>query len=272
MKNFVISLAVNNDKRRNHIENEFSKQNVYFEFFDAITPIESAHVISTNKLDVSQILTKGEIACFLSHYVLWTKVINESIKFAAIFEDDIFLGNNSIDFLGSDRWIDPNIDLIKLEKGWQKKICTSLFTTKNIGDRRLYKLMSDHYGTAGYIISNKGARFLIEKYSIINIYKPVDVVIFGNLLSEKTFNVQQLSPAICIQDYVLNSDFKNFHSDLHEDRAQKQISNSPQKLQRSIPYKIKRELLRPFLRVIDLSKYFTKYIIRKLFERTVDFK
>ncbi|HHS3623199.1 TPA: glycosyltransferase family 25 protein, partial [Proteus mirabilis] len=36
MNNFVISLSQNNEKRRNHIVEQFSKKSIPFEFFDAI--------------------------------------------------------------------------------------------------------------------------------------------------------------------------------------------------------------------------------------------
>ena len=71
---YVISLTTAHD-RRTHIDNEFDKQGIDFEFFDAITPdlIEATcQKLGINLLN-NQRLSKGEKACFLSHVCLWQK-------------------------------------------------------------------------------------------------------------------------------------------------------------------------------------------------------
>lgn len=253
MKNFVISLLENNAKRRQHIEKEFSEKNVTFQFFDAITPDMNKNLMSKYHLEnIPTNLTEKEISCFLSHYVLWNYVVENDLNHIAIFEDDIYLGNNVQNFLANSDWIDPNIDLIKLEKGIQTTIKSSFRYNKIFG-RSICRLESSHYGTAGYIISNKGAKHLIEKYSNATELFAVDVHIFESYLKNKSYIVMQLLPALCIQDFVshyLNlSNEITIESDLQEDRIKNQ--STPIKIKKSKPilYKIMRETIRPLFQI-----------------------
>ncbi|HDL5436071.1 TPA: glycosyltransferase family 25 protein, partial [Mannheimia haemolytica] len=63
MNNYVISLT-SAQERRKHIEAEFGKQNIPFQFFDAITPDLIKEKAKAFNIDISNTnLTKGEIAC-----------------------------------------------------------------------------------------------------------------------------------------------------------------------------------------------------------------
>lgn len=265
MQNFIISLAKNNSKRRDHMQNEFEKQNINFEFFEAITPNFNTQLLQKYELnEIQSELVDREISCFLSHYVLWQKIVENNIKFAGIFEDDIFLGENAEIFLTNSDWIDSDIDIIKLEKGWQKTIKTPFQADKELYSRTLYKLQSAHYGTAGYIISNKGAKYLIEKYKKLKRIEPIDVIIFEKLLKEKHYKVQQLLPAICVQDFILNNGlYVNFESELAEDRAKNYPLHPVKK--KTVWFKVKREITKPFINLF----YF---IYKKIFIKEVDFQ
>ena len=91
MNNFVISLK-SATERREHINNEFGKHNVSFEFFDALTP-DTAREYAKNlgiNPDTTN-LTPGELACMMSHIAIWKKAINENLSYVTIFEDDVYL-------------------------------------------------------------------------------------------------------------------------------------------------------------------------------------
>lgn len=271
MRNFVISLKNNNEKRKNHIKSEFAKQGIAFEFFDAVTPDQNEDILLRHDLKITPPLTKNEIACSLSHFMIWNKIVQEDIHFAAIFEDDIYLGDGAGLFLKSLEWIDHDLDIIKLEKGWQKTITTSLFSNKTIGDRRLYRLMGDHYGTAGYIIFNKGARYLIDYYSKAHVTNTIDSFIFGILLKNRDFNVHQLLPTLCVQDFILYEGHKNFPSAI----AITKETPPEKKIKRSISYKLKRETKRALKKVakpINSTINKAKLLTKLLWDRTVVFK
>ncbi|MGO1513314.1 MAG: glycosyltransferase family 25 protein, partial [Psychrobacter sp.] len=76
MKNFVISLQ-SATERREHINSEFGKHNVNFEFFDALTPDTAKDYALSLGLNLDSIsLTPGELACMMSHVALWKKAID----------------------------------------------------------------------------------------------------------------------------------------------------------------------------------------------------
>lgn len=269
MKIFVISLLANNAKRRQHIEKEFSEKNVKFEFFDAITPDMNKTLMSKYHLEnIPTNLTEKEISCFLSHYVLWNYVVENDLNHIAIFEDDIYLGNNVQNFLTDSNWIDPNIDIIKLEKGVQTTVKCSFKHTEIFG-RSIYRLKSTHYGTAGYIISNKGAKYLIEQYSNATELFAVDVHIFENYLKNKSYIVMQLLPALCIQDFVahhlnLNNEI-TLESSLQVGRINNQSSQIKTRKNKTILYKIIREIIRPLFQIYN-------FFYKRLYTKNVTYK
>lgn len=115
MKKIVISLSSAID-RRQHIQSEFDKHNIDYEFFDALTPDIAISYTQTLGLDLSSThLTQGEIACMMSHVAVWEKIINEDLDYATIFEDDIYLGEDAEKLLNSTDWIHPDWHIIKIE-------------------------------------------------------------------------------------------------------------------------------------------------------------
>lgn len=115
MKSYVISLRTAHD-RREHIKAEFGKQSIHFEFFDAVTPDDIERISTQLNIPLAnnQRLSLGEKACFLSHVCLWQKMIDDDLEHIAIFEDDVYLGENATVFLKDD-WLNFPFDIIKLE-------------------------------------------------------------------------------------------------------------------------------------------------------------
>ncbi|HEB5644217.1 TPA: glycosyltransferase family 25 protein, partial [Mannheimia haemolytica] len=210
MNNYVISLT-SAQERRKHIEAEFGKQNIPFQFFDAITPDLIKEKAKAFNIDISNTnLTKGEIACALSHIALWHLAKQQNLDYICIFEDDIYLGNNAFELLKTN-YIPENTHIVKLETLPFDRINRFNKTEKYILNRRLFKLNSRHVGMAGYILTNKGAEFLINILKTLNI--PIDDLIFDEYLKIKEYKVLQMSPALCVQDFILNSK-TNFKSSL----------------------------------------------------------
>ena len=115
MKNIVISLKTAT-ARREHIVQEFGKQNIGFEFFDALTPDLARPLAEKMQLNVEdEYLTGGELACFMSHVSIWQKMVDEQLPYVAIFEDDVFLGERAFDIFNSSSWIQEDWHIIKTE-------------------------------------------------------------------------------------------------------------------------------------------------------------
>lgn len=221
MKKIVISLSTAVERRK-HISSEFAQKNVDFDFFDALTP-EPAAIFSQElglKID-ERILTKGELACFMSHVFLWKRMVDDQIPYMAIFEDDIYLGDYVNDFLSDSNWIDCECHLIKLEEFTHRiALGKKIRAFDGHVERALFQLKSKNLGTAGYILSLQGAEKLLNYIQTLDHLVALDHLMFENLIYENIFSVYQMKPALCIQDVTLYSckDSVKFASHLYKER------------------------------------------------------
>ncbi|RDE95272.1 lipooligosaccharide biosynthesis protein lex-1 [Aggregatibacter aphrophilus] len=251
-KNFVISIPTA-DKRRNHIIQQFGQKKIPFEFFDAFTPSERLNdhlqrylpnVATTPKL------TMGEKGCLMSHFMLWKKCVGDDLDFITLFEDDILLGENAEQFLAEDEWLKVRFNFqeifvlrletflmpIKIEK--QQQILP-------FQQREIDILRSKHFGTAGYVISHGAAKYLMEvfeKFSSEEI-KPIDEIIFNQLIDVPRYRVYQLNPAICVQELQLNQENSLLVSGLQQDRKKNTVSQTKKTLKQRLA-RIKDNIIR----------------------------
>lgn len=189
-------------ERRKHIQNEFGKQSISFNFFDALIPNVAVPLAEKMKLNIHcDRITKGELACFMSHVSLWKKMVDENISYMAIFEDDIFLGENSSEFLNCSDWIEANWHIVKTEAFAHKIIVGKLKKIEN-KPREIAPLKCKNLGTAGYILSLEGAKSYL-KYVSSNEIIPLDEMMFDCYIKSNNLNVYQLFPALCIQEMML---------------------------------------------------------------------
>ena len=213
MKNFVISLKSASD-RREHIINQFEGKGIPFNFFDAIEPSQITSQAEKIGFTIRQgDLTQNELACFLSHFSLWNKIVNENIGYMAIFEDDIYLSDKSEKFLDTTDWIDG--DIIKIEKVY-KTVLLKNRKVKNIDGFKYVQgfLMKGHMGAGGYILSLNAAKKIIEYVKSLSEIDHVDQVLFGKYLKDGEYPIVQINPAICMQDCILNPNHQKFTTSL----------------------------------------------------------
>lgn len=241
MKCKVISLQ-SKPERRAHITQEFGKQGIDFEFFDAITPDQVTRLAKQHGLALDgAFLTEGEKACFMSHVCLWQQMIDENLSYLAVFEDDVYLGENAHLFFGDDGWLkDNDLDFVKTETFLQKRKL-SKDSISTMDHRALHVLKESHLGAAGYILSRKAALQLLTIIKSFNAQQmqPIDVIIFEDLIKDsEAISIHQLLPAICIQEFILKPETLSMPSSLENERQIKR----KQKPKRSIGKKLKGEL------------------------------
>lgn len=235
LKNYVISLKSAN-KRRQHITKEFSQQNVSFHFFEALMPSEQLKIAIRHfcpALENSSKLTDGEKACLISHITLWQKCIDENLPYIAIYEDDVYLSNDSGILLNNINWLEERFDdkavVIRLEASWipaEHYHCSII--SKVIG-REFLTLATTQHGTAAYIISNQAARILLQKCYALNEaqIQPFDHLLFDIWLNQPNYFICQLSPAIAIQADQHQQE-TNLTSQLQTARKERQnLENTP---------------------------------------------
>lgn len=201
MQSMVISLKKATE-RRTHIQNEFGKQKINFNFFDALTPDLALPLAEKMKLNIQEErLAPGELACFMSHVALWQKMVDENIPHMVIFEDDVFLGENAAKILNSNDWIQPDWNIIKIEAFSPQVIMDHPIKLQDV-DRDILVLKAKNLGTAGYILSLQGAKAylnFIQNRPLI----PLDELMFDLFIRETTLDIHQMSPALCIQEMIL---------------------------------------------------------------------
>ncbi|WP_436872409.1 glycosyltransferase family 25 protein [Acinetobacter haemolyticus] len=251
MKNYVISLS-NESQRREHINTEFGKERIEFEFFDAITPVTLSKTaldfgINTENTD----LHPNEISCVLSHMVLWKKAIDEQLDYIAIFEDDIYLGEHAQFFLKNSFWLPERSEIVKLETLYRKVFVSRKDDVLALEhQRKLMVLNGPHMGAGGYILSRKAAEQLLSFTIKLKKLIPIDHIIFRAYPEALNEKVYQLSPALCVQDVILTNGMTNFPSSLEEVRNIRKGENKIKK-KLSLVAKAKREFSRPFLQVFS---------------------
>ncbi|MGC6406517.1 glycosyltransferase family 25 protein, partial [Bisgaard Taxon 45] len=180
-EHYVVSLS-SAVERRQHIRNQFSQKNIPFQFFDAISPspLLDQLVLQFFPRLADSSLTEGEKGCFVSHLSLWHKCVEENLPYIAVFEDDIVLGEDADKFLIDDEWLFSRFDpeavfIIRLETFLQKVVCEPSHIAPYI-HRDFLSLKSAHFGTAGYIISQGAAKFLLSYFNKSHIEEvyPID--------------------------------------------------------------------------------------------------
>jgi len=216
IKNYVISLPSAAD-RRQHIVEQFGREQVAFAFFDAITPDQAQVIFRQWFPHVGiEMLSAGELACLVSHLSVWQQAKAQGLAWVAVFEDDVHLGQDVGQYLNDAGWLSADWPLIKLETFNQKTI-TSGAIALSVGQRVLARLTDEHYGAAGYLLSQQ----LIDEFWVhigrLEQVRPIDHVIFADniLRGERVF---QLTPALCIQDLQLESPMKKLPSSLESHR------------------------------------------------------
>lgn len=231
MQNHVISLA-SAAERRAHIAATFGARGIPFQFFDALMPserLEQAMAELVPGLSAHPYLSGVEKACFMSHAVLWKQALDEGLPYIAVFEDDVLLGEGAEKFLAEDAWLQERFDkdsafIVRLETMFAKVIVRP-DKVLNYENRSFPLLESEHWGTAGYIISREAMRFFLERFAVLPAewIKAVDWMMFTYFFDKEGMPVYQVNPALCTQElHYAKFLSKNsmLGSDLEKDREQ----------------------------------------------------
>jgi GR25 family glycosyltransferase involved in LPS biosynthesis len=126
----------------------------------SITSLDTLFNKSTNHKDIR---TKGAIGCYLSHYKIWQKIIENNLNNVLILEDDI---NTIIDYEKIKQYIDAipedyDIAMLSWFKLWFDPLENK--NKKNIINKYWYKYNSVNvYSCGSYLISKSGAEKLIK--------------------------------------------------------------------------------------------------------------
>ena len=215
IKCFVINLKRRND-RLLKISKHLKKNNFNFVRFNAVdAESESNEILNRNISQNGPLgeISKGDLACFQSHYLLWKHVSENEKKPVLILEDDTYVSDLGFKILSNTNWIPSDAKIIKCEKFGNKKHRVLLSPVVNsFNGFNLHFLLSKHSGTGGYILTPKGANFLVKNSFKVNV--SVDHFLFNPNNSNifKRLKPLQIYPALCEQN--------DSSSDIHHHRKE----------------------------------------------------
>ncbi|MGV0818750.1 glycosyltransferase family 25 protein [Martelella sp. AMO21009] len=229
MLTFVINLD-RDTERLERIEALLSERDVAFTRVPAVdgrslSPDEIAAVCAY-PTPVSIRLQPGEIACYLSHIKAWRLLLDSDQECAAIFEDDIDLSHDAAAVLSAIAdWRPDDADIVKLETSL-KSIELGRAPETIICKREIRRLAGCHIGTAGYVITRKGAARMLAESSKLRM--AVDTTLFdprGGVA--ETLSLYQLSPALCIQTRLQTGAEPASRSNIAERASHKSYGATP---------------------------------------------
>lgn len=195
MRIFVINLDRSPD-RMLHMQKTFDDLGICFERLSAIDG-NSLTSAQCDEVNPSKRMSKGEIACFLSHKKCWELIAAGDDDFGVVFEDDVHISPRLNDWLTILTWLPGGRSVIRFETFIHRRVWLS--KRSELGVKGLYRLHSEHPGTAGYVISKKAASFYLDKSRAIDV--AVDKFMFDPKVGVSLgVDVYQISPALCIQD------------------------------------------------------------------------
>ena len=186
----------------------------------------------------------------MSHFMLWKKCVDDNLAYISIFEDDILLGENAKQFLANDEWLKvrfnfQEIFVLRLETFLMPVQLEKQQQILPFQERNIDILKSKHFGTAGYIISNGAAKYLInlfEKLAIEEV-KAIDEIMFNEQINVGAYQVYQLNPAICVQELQLNQENSLLVSDLQQERKKNTAVHTKKTLKQRLT-RIKENIIR----------------------------
>ncbi|GHB73468.1 hypothetical protein GCM10008107_23670 [Psychrosphaera saromensis] len=197
-KVFLINLDKSTD-RLELCKKELEKFGVEFERVAAVygkdlsqQQVDDVYNADNNYKLYKKSLSLGEIGCYLSHITCWQKIIDESLDYAVILEDDFILSDSFKDFESLLTQL-KNWDYIRL--AFSSREVPALQRTEISDSYDLVKYEKTPINTLAQVVSNQGAIKLVANSQ--QIFRPVDVD-FKHYW-EKNINVLGIDPPLIKQ-------------------------------------------------------------------------
>ncbi|AWB48924.1 hypothetical protein HYN69_10820 [Gemmobacter aquarius] len=156
-------------------------------------------------------------ACTASHVKAWQHIVDTGLRHALILEDDAVLHPDVTALIADDGWIPAGVDLVKVEKFAPKRaskiLAGKVLARTPAGQREVRRMYSRHTGSAGYIISRKGAEIALSLSGSYDV--PVDHLLFNETVSRLC---GLLRPAIVVPPLVWQDNSVGLGSDIKAPR------------------------------------------------------
>ena len=159
--------------------------------------------------------TSGELGCFMSHLLVWKKIINENIDNVIVLEDDCILNKNFDSILENviNNEIPDNFNILFLGG----RPCKNYISEHDVKTSANISIKHDNnpYGTFSYLISKKGAE-LLYNYAMNEFRGNLGVDFFiDEFLKKNNHTIHVISPGITYS-LINNHGADNiFRTDVH---------------------------------------------------------
>jgi glycosyl transferase family 25 len=222
---FWINLDGRSD-RRGFMERQFARLGLIAERIAAVTP----ETLGSETRAMGPALAASELCVTASHRIAWRRLLDLERAHALILEDDAYLSAMLPAFLRAAPADIEGLDLVRIETG-RRRVRVGPPTHALSCGVTLHRAHSDQWGTAGYLISHRCARRMLEEPRLFA--APLDRALFDPcqpLFSANDW--RQCAPGLCIQgDQLEQSDDDLWRSDVTSQRRQRR-AGEPRKTQR----------------------------------------
>ncbi len=168
-------------------------------------------------------LRPAEFGCLLSHVDCWRTFLASDADRLLVCEDDIHVSPHIVQCLSKLDFPDDAPSIVRLE-GFGSFTTFAVRPRQTIAHYGVHKMMTDHGGTAGYVVDRRSAKFLLD--AAPRFRNAIDIeMFFPNRRSFSGIDVYQFIPALVIQDQIMTANRSTgfLKSNMGDQRADQQI-------------------------------------------------
>ena len=173
---FVINL-VSSTARKANITGQLADLGLAFTLFPAVDGRKEEHRLfrrydnELNQHYRGKALSKGQLGCYASHYLLWQKCVDLNRPIVVLEDDALLYAGPFLEFLNNIDALRHRFDCIRLfdnkRKAFSSRRVSGLITVE------IHKFNKGHLSTTGYFLTPNGARKLLQNSE--RWYMPVDL-------------------------------------------------------------------------------------------------
>ena len=208
------------------MEEQFAALGLEAQRIEAVTPPEiPAELARFTSPARYRWLTRGELACSLSHLKAMEALLAGPASHALILEDDAVLSSYLPRFLDAFAAAPPPFDVVRVETydDWLRIHPKADRTVGEIALRRVYTSPS---GTAGYVIARQGAEKILLNHDVFR--AQFDMTLFHPFARlAKRLSIRHADPGLCIQHHKRHRDRSFGLTDLDHHRMQRDAIAAP---------------------------------------------
>ncbi|HWA18746.1 MAG TPA: glycosyltransferase family 25 protein [Devosia sp.] len=200
---FVINLA-DARGRLAHMTRVLAAAGIPFERIEAVKAVDVVRHPGFERippLAVGRPWANAELACLLSHFEAWSRIVARAEPFAAVFEDDLHIDPRLHEVLAAPEELPATADIIKLETV-NIPVWVARGAIQGPAGVRFARLRSNHYGGGAYVIGRSAAKRLLTMAGLFDL--PMDDAVFspGHPVGRQLRSYQVI-PALAVQDVIL---------------------------------------------------------------------